>query len=77
MWAWINTETSIMRTLMHYVHLNNNQDYNQFRWVEYNDYTSVRSPHGDKIPPKWHGWLHKTYDDEPLPDSDSFQDPFF
>lgn len=52
-------------------------DYNQRRWVEYNDYISVRSPNGDRVPPKWHGWIHHQYDDEPLPDSDSFQDPFF
>jgi NADH:ubiquinone oxidoreductase subunit len=29
------------------------------------------------IPPKWHGWLAHVYDDVPLPDSDSFHDPFF
>jgi NADH:ubiquinone oxidoreductase subunit len=53
------------------------QDFNQRRWVEYNDYLSVRSPNGDRIPPKWHGWIHQMYDDDPLPDSDSFHDPFF
>ena len=52
-------------------------DYNQRRWVEYNDFLSVRSPNGDKIPPKWYGWLHNQYDDIPVPDSDSFHDPFF
>ena len=52
-------------------------DYNQRRWVEYNDYISVRSPNGDRVPPKWHGWIHHQYDDVPLPDSDSFNDTFF
>ena len=37
----------------------------------------MRSPNGDRVPPKWHGWIHHSYDDEPLPDSDSFHDPFF
>ena len=52
-------------------------DVNQRRWVEYNDFLSVRSPNGDRIPPKWHGWLHQMYDDVPVPDSQCFHDPFF
>ena len=52
-------------------------DYHQRRWVEYNDYFSVRSPNGDRVPPKWHGWLSHQYDDIPAPDSDNFHDPFF
>ena len=50
---------------------------NQRRWVEFNDYFSVRSPNGDKIPPKWHGWLACQYDDVPNADNDNFHDPFF
>lgn len=49
----------------------------QSRWVEYNHYTTIRTPNGHMIPPKWQGWLTHTYDDVPLPDSDSFYDPFF
>lgn len=42
-------------------------DQTQRRWVEYNDYLTVRSPNGDMIPPKWHGWLSHQYDDVPTP----------
>lgn len=52
-------------------------DPNQRRWVQFNDYFSVRSPNGDKVPPKWHGWLSGQYDDLPEIGSDSFHDPFF
>lgn len=52
-------------------------DKNQRRWVEYNNFLSVRSPNGDMIPPKWHGWLSHQYDDVPTPDSENFHDPFF
>lgn len=52
-------------------------DYNQRRWVEFNDYLSVRTPNGDMIPPKWQGWLSQQYDDVPAPDSDGFHDPYF
>lgn len=52
-------------------------DYNQRRWVEYNDYLGPRHHNGDMIPPKWHGWLAHQYDDVPKPDGDSFHDPFF
>ena len=45
--------------------------------MEFNDYFSVRSPNGDRIPPKWHGWLSHQYDDIPSPDGDNFHDPFF
>ena len=74
---WISSETNIMSALTLNVKIPRFLDYNQRRWVEYNDYVSVRSPNGDRVPPKWHGWIHHQYDDEPLPDSDSFQDPFF
>ena len=40
-------------------------DPSQRRWVEFNDYYSVRSPNGDMIPPKWHGWLSQQYDEVP------------
>jgi NADH:ubiquinone oxidoreductase subunit len=52
-----------MNALMPNVYILFNSDYNQRRWVEYNDYLSVRSPNGDRVPPKWHGWIHNTYDD--------------
>lgn len=54
-----------------------NLDTSQRRWVEFNDYFSVRSPNGDRVPPKWHGWLSHQYDDIPAPDGDNFHDPFF
>lgn len=66
-----------MKILMLFVISFHYSDPNQRRWVEFNDYYSVRSPNGDKIPPKWHGWLAGQYDDLPAPDSDSFHDPFF
>ena len=66
-----------MRILMLYVNIWGYVDHNQRRWVEFNDYFSVRSPNGDKVPPKWHGWLAGTYDEVPTPDSESFHDPFF
>ena len=68
---------STMKILTHYVTQKIYSDYNQRRWVEYNDYFSVRSPNGDRIPPKWHGWLSHQYDDIPAPDNDNFHDPFF
>ena len=77
MLEWTNMEISIMNVLMLNVHMEYIKDVNQRRWVEYNNYLSVRSPNGDRIPPKWHGWLHQQYDDLPTPDSDSFTDPFF
>jgi len=75
--AWINTATNIMKTFNLFVSILIYEDRNQRRWVEYNDYLSVRSPNGDMIPPKWHGWLAHQYDDVPLPESPSFHDPFF
>lgn len=60
--VWINTEINIMRTLMLFVFMCIYLDPNQRRWVEFNDYYSVRSPNGDKIPPKWHGWMSAQYD---------------
>ncbi len=45
--------------------------------MEYNDYMSFRTTSGNKIPPKWHGWLAGQYDESPQPDSDNFHDPFF
>ncbi len=68
--------TSTMRTSMLHVTYSYYLDPNERRWVEYNDYMSIRSPNGDKIPPKWHGWLAGTYDDLPTND-ESFHDPFF
>jgi NADH:ubiquinone oxidoreductase subunit len=61
--VWISSEINIMNALMPNVYILFNSDYNQRRWVEYNDYLSVRSPNGDRVPPKWHGWIHNTYDD--------------
>lgn len=77
MLAWISTGINITKISMPYVRLLGYVDQNQRRWVEYNDYFSVRSPNGDKVPPKWHGWLAGTYDEVPTPDSTSFFDPFF
>ena len=74
---WTNSETGIMKTLMLSVMINYIQDPNQRRWVEFNDYLSVRSPNGNKIPPKWQGWMSQQYDDVPAPDGDRFHDPFF
>lgn len=37
----------------------------------------MRSPNGDMVPPKWHGWLSHQYDDVPSPEGKSFHDPFF
>lgn len=70
-------EINIMKITMQYVWKVNKLDPNQRRWVEFNDYLSVRGPNGDKVPPKWHGWLSGQYDDIPSPGSDSFHDPFF
>lgn len=70
-------ETNTTKILMLSVKLFLIIDPNQRRWVEFNDYFSVRSPNGDKIPPKWHGWLACQYDDVPNADNDNFHDPFF
>ena len=32
---------------------------------------------GDRIPPKWHGWLASQYDDVPSYGSDNFVRPFY
>ncbi len=63
MLVWINLVINIINALMPNVLSFLFIDYNQRRWVEYNDYLSVRSPNGDRVPPKWHGWIHHQYDD--------------
>ena len=50
-----------------------NQAYKS-RWVEFADRTD-RFPSGRKIPPEWHGWLHKCYDDAPTPENTAFHNP--
>jgi NADH:ubiquinone oxidoreductase subunit len=44
------------------------------RWVEFVD-RNDRFPTGRKIPPEWHGWLHRCYDDAPTPDNTAFHNP--
>jgi NADH:ubiquinone oxidoreductase subunit len=46
------------------------------RWVEFSDRYD-RFPSGRKIPPEWHGWLHRSYDDAPTPDNTAFHNPPF
>ena len=44
------------------------------RWVEFSDRYD-RFPSGRKIPPEWHGWLIRSYDDAPTPDNTAFHNP--
>ena len=44
------------------------------RWVEFSD-RYERFPSGRKIPPEWHGWLHRSYDDAPTPENTAFHNP--
>ena len=44
------------------------------RWVEFSDKYD-RFPSGRKIPPEWHGWLHRSYDDAPTPENTAFHNP--
>lgn len=67
---------NITKTLILFVKVKFILDPNERRWVQFNDYFSVRGPNGDKIPPKWHGWLASVYDDVPNEDG-AFHDPFF
>mmetsp|Transcript_24949 Transcript_24949/g.4130 ORF Transcript_24949/g.4130 Transcript_24949/m.4130 type:complete len:87 (+) Transcript_24949:294-554(+) len=32
---------------------------------------------GRKLPPEWHGWLHRQYDDIPNPGNREFEQPFY
>jgi hypothetical protein len=39
--------------------------YNRRRWVEHSDYFKTIGQFGDRIPPRWHGWLTQQYDEVP------------
>lgn len=51
-----------------------NDSMNTARWVEFVDKYD-RFPSGRKIPPEWHGWLHRSYDDAPTPENTAFHNP--
>jgi len=46
------------------------------RWVEYSDRFEWWMT-GRKLPPEWHGWLHRQYDDAPTPENTAFHNPVF
>lgn len=46
------------------------------RWVEFVDRTEWGMT-GRKIPPEWHGWLHKIHDDAPTPGNSHYYNPQF
>lgn len=52
-------------------------DPNQRRWVEFADYFLTIGNNGDRVPPKWHGWLAYTYDDVPTYGANEFVQPFY
>lgn len=52
-------------------------DVNQRRWVEFSDYMITIGNNGDRVPPKWQGWLAYQYDDVPSIGSDAFVEPFY
>jgi NADH:ubiquinone oxidoreductase subunit len=41
------------------------------------DYLVGVGNNGDRIPPKWCGWLSYTYDDVPVYGANEFVDPFY
>ena len=59
--AETNSEINIFRIFKHIVTFPST-DYNQRRWVEYADYLRNIDKFGDRIPPKYHGWLSHQYD---------------
>jgi NADH:ubiquinone oxidoreductase subunit len=53
-----------------------NDAYMSTRWVEYSDRFEWFMS-GRKIPPEWHGWLHRVYDDAPKPGNNHFTNPLY
>lgn len=45
--------------------------------MEYVDYMLGIGNNGDRIPPKWHGWLSYTYDDVPTYGANEFVQTFY
>lgn len=64
-WVKTNSETSTTKIMGLSVRNGENVDPHQRRWVEFADYLTLIGNNGDRIPPKWHGWLSHTYDDIP------------
>ena len=48
-----------------------NYSSNSHRWVEFADRTEWY-PSARMVPAEWHGWLHKVYDDTPIPGNPHF-----
>jgi NADH:ubiquinone oxidoreductase subunit len=53
-----------------------NESKTSYRWVEYNDRFEWFMT-GRKVPPEWHGWLVRQYDDAPVPGNTTFYNPVF
>eukprot|EP00753_Platysulcus_tardus_P016596 PLAT5872.1.p1 GENE.PLAT5872.1~~PLAT5872.1.p1 ORF type:complete len:187 (+),score=68.65 PLAT5872.1:3-563(+) len=50
----------------------NRFNYGAHRWVEYAAYTMHDAT---QVPPEWHGWLHYTYDENPVSHPELFAKP--